>query len=593
VSKITIGQAVGGPLDIVATPLYVDLPTLVETRLLVQANSGAGKSWTLRRLLEQSFGMVQHLVIDPEGEFASLREKHDYILAGRDGDTVAEPRVAKLLARRLLEEQASAIIDIYELRAHERVRFVRLFLEALVEAPKSLWHPALVVIDEAHVYAPQRGEAESLGPVIDLATRGRKRGFCAVLATQRIAKLHKDAAAELNNKLIGRSSLDVDMKRAAEELGFTSREDQASLRSLRPGQFYAFGPAMADDVTLVDIGAVETTHPKVGARLLAPPPPSEKLKAVLSKLADLPEAAEQEAKDVAGLQGKVRDLERKLAQIGKSGIDGAGASEAEVRRAVAAAVRERDAQIKALQADATRISAVHGRLLTTLRNQGNAVLGAAERLVDELDQYVPSPRSANSADNMREKLQGRPGTPSARFTFPPALPDEDRRDFPTDSLPSIDGLKAGAVRILRELASRHPATWTKSQVGALTGFTPSGGTFGTYIGELRRRGLIEISGNEVRASEEGLAQCGEIPPAPASHDEVMAMWRRALKAGAYRMLELTAECGAQGIDREELADLSGFTSSGGTYGTYLGTLRRNGLIRVEGTQVIAEDVLWP
>jgi len=34
-----------------------------------------------------------------------------------------------------------------------------------------------------------------MGPVIDLATRGRKRGYCVVLATQRLPKLAKDAAA--------------------------------------------------------------------------------------------------------------------------------------------------------------------------------------------------------------------------------------------------------------------------------------------------------------------------------------------------------------------------------------------------------------
>lgn len=48
--------------------------------------------------------------------------------------------------------------------------------------------------------------AESAGAVIDLATRGRKRGQCAVIATQRLSKLHKDAAAEMKNKLIGGTS---------------------------------------------------------------------------------------------------------------------------------------------------------------------------------------------------------------------------------------------------------------------------------------------------------------------------------------------------------------------------------------------------
>jgi DNA helicase HerA-like ATPase len=54
--------------------------------------------------------------------------------------------------------------------------------------------------------------------VIALMDSGRKRGFCGVLATQRISKLSKDATAECNNKLIGRS-VEADAKRAGEELG--------------------------------------------------------------------------------------------------------------------------------------------------------------------------------------------------------------------------------------------------------------------------------------------------------------------------------------------------------------------------------------
>jgi hypothetical protein len=39
-----------------------DLSVLIDTRLLMQASSGGGKSWALRRLLEQSHGKVQQIV---------------------------------------------------------------------------------------------------------------------------------------------------------------------------------------------------------------------------------------------------------------------------------------------------------------------------------------------------------------------------------------------------------------------------------------------------------------------------------------------------------------------------------------------------
>src|SRR3546814_8852988 len=55
----------------------IDIQELLATRLLVQGNSGSGKSHLLRRLLEQSAGLVQQVVVDPEGDFVTLRsEEH-------------------------------------------------------------------------------------------------------------------------------------------------------------------------------------------------------------------------------------------------------------------------------------------------------------------------------------------------------------------------------------------------------------------------------------------------------------------------------------------------------------------------------------
>lgn len=590
---ITLGQMVEGEA---AT---IDLDYLVETRLLIQANSGAGKSWALRRLLEQSFGKVQQLVIDPEGEFASLRERYDYVLAGRGGEATVDPRSARLLARRLLELNASTILDIYELRAHERVRFVRLFLEALVDAPRELWHPCLIIIDEAHVFAPQRGEAESLGPVIDLATRGRKRGYCAVLATQRLSKLHKDAAAETNNKLIGRSALDVDMKRASEELGFVSRDDQQQLRSLAPGEFFAFGPAITSVVRRVMIGGVETTHPKIGTSHAAPPPPpSDKVKAVLGKLADLAAEADEEADQVRRLQVDNATLKRQLSLKGSDSFvqslqaentrlreqakEGRGASEAEIKRRIDEATRDVRRDLSATARAGAQEAASFRRLAGSWQRARQQIEGALAKLPTSPDSQQPI-----TVPDQSPFLDGKPLRDlmeSADKSYPVARYSET---------PSANGLKAGAVRILRELASRYPAAWTKSQLGALTGFTPSGGTFSTYISELRRRSLINVSGKEISVTEQGLTFCGDVPAAPRSHDEVMQMWRGALKAGCYRMLEEIVRTGAEGIDKFALAEATGFTASGGTYSTYLSILRRNGLVEINGSQIVATDILWP
>src|SRR5713101_6881812 len=223
-----IGQMIGGGR------LELDLPAIVDTRLLIQANSGGGKSWLLRLIAERAG--IQTIVLDNEGEFASLREAVDVLLVGAGGELPANPRHAALLARRLLEDKVSAVVDLYELKLAERRCFVKLFLESLIHLPRDLWRPTLVILDEAHIYCPERGsgEAESTEAVISLMSQGRKRGYAGIIATQRLSKLHKDAAAEANNVIIGRTWLDADQVRAGDALGL-SKADRLKLRDVGQG----------------------------------------------------------------------------------------------------------------------------------------------------------------------------------------------------------------------------------------------------------------------------------------------------------------------------------------------------------------------
>ena len=85
--------------------------------------------------------------------------------------------------------------------------------------------------------------------MISLATRGRKRGFAAIFATQRLGKLRKDAAAELVNVMIGGTFIDVDRKRAADALGVYGTATHKffdEIKLLERGYFYALGPAIFD-----------------------------------------------------------------------------------------------------------------------------------------------------------------------------------------------------------------------------------------------------------------------------------------------------------------------------------------------------------
>lgn len=244
--RATIGEYDNG------APLCIDIQKLIETRLLIQAASGGGKSYLIRKLIEETTGQVQHAILDPEGEFNDLAAQLGYELA----DQAPNPEDAGDIALAMLKSGKSLIVDLYELAQDDRILFVKNFLNALMNSPRDHWHSLLVVVDEAHVFAPDKvKKLPSALAMIDLATRGRKRGFSCILATQRLSKLHKDIAAECLNKLIGRTTLDIDLMRAAGDIGLR-KADAPFLRTLSPGEFYAVGPAFGTEVGLAKIGEV-------------------------------------------------------------------------------------------------------------------------------------------------------------------------------------------------------------------------------------------------------------------------------------------------------------------------------------------------
>lgn len=63
-----------------------------------------------------------------------------------------------------------------------------------------------------------------------------------------------------------------------------------------------------------------------------------------------------------------------------------------------------------------------------------------------------------------------------------------------------------------------------------------------------------------------------------------------LRSGAARMLQAVIDAHPEGLTKAQLADVSGVTASGGTFSTYLGELRRNGLIEQRGDQIVATDI---
>jgi hypothetical protein len=145
---------------------------LLGSRIIIQGASGAGKTHALRKFLELTHGTVQQIVLDVEDELFTLRECFDFMLVGGEhGD--APLGDAAPVARTLIEVGVSAIIALNDLTLAQQRAFIREFVLSMMNAPRSLWHPVLVALDEAQRYAPTFANVESSEALTLLATAGR------------------------------------------------------------------------------------------------------------------------------------------------------------------------------------------------------------------------------------------------------------------------------------------------------------------------------------------------------------------------------------------------------------------------------------
>lgn len=257
-------------------PIGINLALLLKGRLLIQGNSGAGKSMLLRRLFEQAFGRVQQLLVDSDGEFSTLAENFDVaVLTAADVLRVG----AREFALHLREHRYSAVLDLSDATAEQRFEIVADLVNGLVDAPLEHWHPLLVLVDETQTFAPRYdpGDVEpatrkrTIAALADMMGRGRKRGLAGVIATQRLAETSTPVVSKATNIIAGRTVFDRDLERAGALLGFTVGQSRP-LRTLADGEFLCLGPALAGSKRVrFRAGPVQSRHKGKAPDVAAPP----------------------------------------------------------------------------------------------------------------------------------------------------------------------------------------------------------------------------------------------------------------------------------------------------------------------------------
>jgi hypothetical protein len=143
-------------------------------------------------------------------------------------------------------------------------------------------------------------------------------------------------------------------------------------------------------------------------------------------------------------------------------------------------------------------------------------------------------------------------------------------------------LHPAARKLLQALAQHAPARFTWGQAATLAGLKPSGGHFNAGRKSLRASGFIEETSGLLSATPAGLKAAGEVPPAPSTPAERLALWCGRLPAPAPEMLRTLAARGDGYTPVAALAATLGKKPSGGHWNSGIAVLRNNGLIESDG-----------
>lgn len=586
-------------------------PDAVALALALLSIRGAGKTYTASVLAEEMLGRGFQVVwCDPVGVAWGLRLNASgkskgfdiAILGGDRGDLPLDEGSGKLVANLVVDEGVSAILDLSLLRKAQMVRFMTDFAEHLYRRKASRRDPLHMILDEADLFAPQKpykGQERMLGATEDLVRRGRARGLGISMLTQRSAVLNKDVLTQAEIlvalRTIGKRDRDA-IDDWVEAHGTKEQRDElmGSIASLPNGEAWVWAPMLGlfrrvrirrrrsfDSSATPKVGTGPTVQPKSLSDL--------DLATLRTQMAEVVER--EEATDPRRLQRRVAELERDLAKRPAHGqgekVEVPVQVEVPVPMLSEAQMGEMEDLLNELReaGEANReLVDVLDRFLKAQQSRERKLVAALTRVAKGLEGVIETARAPRKAVPARPATARRPARPV------PTRPSRPNRE------PSGDEavLRKGERAVLEVLARRYPLQMTWAQVAQLSGYTSTGGTFGTYMSVLKRHDLGEGGKDAVRITEAGLAWLGVAPPAQAmTHDELVEMWMGALRAGERAILEALLDLYPKWLSKEEIAERTGFTPSGGTFGTYLSVLRRNDLIVVHGNEARASDSLYP
>lgn len=568
-SKLQISDTLALPLDVVTQTIGI------------VAKRRVGKSFLARKLTEQLHAAGQQVVVlDPKGDWWGIRSSHDgrgpglpiLIIGGEHGDLPLETSSGEVVAKLVVEECVSALIDLSALRKHEVATFATAFLETLYRLKNREQYrtPLMLIVDESDAIAPQRpqpNEARMLGAIEDVVRRGGQRGIGCTFVTQRTAVLNKNVLTQAQILIALRTIAPQDLHAMNAWIDVHGEPAQRktlmdSLPSLPVGDAWVWSPGWPTDrgifqrihtapIQTFDSGAT----PKPGQKRSEPKTVAEvDLDAVRRQMAATIERAKAD---------DPRELRRRIAEIEKQVRD---------KPKPTNVPRVTVTDLRALNDMARDVEAIRGRL-AALRSRFHALGGGG-------DDFTPT----DGASSVLTESPARTFMLNERHTTHTTKP-QAKRERPNGS--TAGALPKGESITLTAIA-QYPHGVTRDQLTVVSGYKRS--TRDAYVQRLRERGFVEVDGNTLLPTVSGRAALGaDFEPLPTG-EALQQYWLGKLPEGERAVLKAVLPAWPKPVDRERIGEVTGYKRS--TRDAYIQRLRARQVVETIGGGVKSSDALF-
>jgi hypothetical protein len=571
-------------------------PAAMAGHIAVVGMTGSGKSSTSRVIVEHGYKAGERICIldTVKSDWHGILSNRDgtgpglpfQILGGPHGHVPLHPSacvaIAELVARGKLPH---TVIDMADFEMGGMHQFFNDFAPALMRNMRGVLR---LVIEEAHELAPKEksgmaGENIGVYHTKKLATAGRSKGLRLLVATQRVQALHNAVFGSCSTVIVHRMNLPADQEPVVKWLKGSVKEKATATiieRSM---------PELADGEAWVCSGVNKILERRLMPRMWtfdsgATPTDDEHRGDVVTAAVDVQQlralvgtaVAEAKANDPDVLKAQIAELKEQLR--GAASDDTKSYSARNEGFQEGKAVGDSEGYARATDEFREQIAGV----LLAVAQTASTIAGEMERLEAGIEKETSRAQTPVTG-NLHQRLPKEPAAGGDRGRTAPAptrvaASPEPRGAQGAAGSSSIGN--SGKRRILVALAQKGGgAGLAVRKLSLLTGISQKGGTWRTYMADLRGRGWID-GRDTIRITAAGVQALGRYEPLPTG-PALIDYWRDRLgNSGKRAIFDVLVAAYPRQVPGRTVAERTSIAIDGGTWRTYLAQLR--GLELVEG-----------